>query len=74
MGDAYKILSDYFAKWTRLDSNHIEVLTFGYCGAECIQMDNELSKAGMFATKRKYDHALGKTRTTYVFKHDGHIR
>lgn len=62
---AYNILARNYVNWTRLNMNHIQVATPGYCGAECLEMERELRSAGMHATRRSYDRKLGKTITIY---------
>ncbi len=61
----YEILAKNYVNWTRINMNHIQVATPGYCGAECMVMENELKHAGMYATRRSYDKKLGKTITIY---------
>lgn len=63
--EAFKILAKNFSKWERINTNHIQVLTPGYCNSECMKMENELKSVGMYATRRTYDKRSGKTITLY---------
>jgi phosphatidate phosphatase APP1 len=64
----YEILDQNYAKWTRINSDSINVSTQGYCNENCIMLENELKAVQVYATKRQYNQFSGETVTTYKLK------
>lgn len=64
----YEILDNNYAKWIRLNFDSIQVATQGYCGENCMVLEDELKRVGVFATKRRYNQASGETYTVYKLK------
>lgn len=61
----YEILEQNYAKWQRISFDYITVSTQGYCGESCMILEDELKRAKVFATKRRYNAITGETVTTY---------
>lgn len=62
---AQQILNLNRFTWDKIDNNYVNVCFHGMLDENCVTIENELFKLGLYAIKRTYNKKLKKTFTTY---------